>query len=226
MRKPVRNVLIVGAVAVLASGLAVALSVNAQAGTTLGASAAEKGRYFGTAVNTSHINDSTYSAILAREFNMVTPENEMKWDATEPTRGQFNFGPANQVVNRATQIGARMRGHTLVWHSQLPGWVSSISTATDLTNAMHAHINGLMGNYRGRIYAWDVVNEAFADGSGGGLRSSIWTQRLGNNTSWIEDAFRTARAADGAAKLCYNDYNIDDANAAKTRAVLNMVRDF
>jgi endo-1,4-beta-xylanase len=214
-----------GGVCLLAAGLAVILPSTAGAATTLGASAAEHGRYFGTAGNSGKLNDATYSAILAREFNMVTPENEMKWDATEPSRGGFNFASADAVVSRATSIGARMRGHTLVWHSQLPAWVSSVASASDLTTVMHNHINGVMNHYTGRIYAWDVVNEAFADGSSS-LRSSIWTQRLGNNTGWIEDAFRTARAADPAAKLCYNDYNTDNWNDAKTQGVANMIRDF
>src|SRR4029079_14949116 len=137
----------------------------------------------------------------------------------------FNFVSAEAIANRATSIGALLRGHTLVWHSQLPAWVSSIGTASELTTVMHNHINGLMNKYKGRIYAWDVVNEAFADGSSN-LRSSIWTQRLGNNTGWIEDAFRTARAADPAAKLCYNDYNLDNWSDAKTQGVASMVRDF
>src|SRR5512138_2814874 len=224
-RRNFRGALVLGTVGVLAAGIAVTLTSTASAGTTLGASAAERGRYFGTAVAANKLSDSTYSTLLAREFNMVTPENEMKWDATEPSRNNFTFANADAIVNRATTNGQRVRGHTLVWHSQLPGWVSSISTAADLTTAMHNHINGLMSKYRGRIYAWDVVNEAFNDGSST-LRSSIWTQRLGNNTGWIEDAFRTARAADPAAKLCYNDYNTDDFNAAKTQGVFNMVRDF
>ena len=87
---------------------------------------------------------------------------------------------------------------------------------------MNNHINGVMGHYRGNIYAWDVVNEAFAD-SGGGRRPSN-LQSTGND--WIEVAFRTARAADPAAKLCYNDYNIDNWTWAKTQGVYNMVRDF
>jgi endo-1,4-beta-xylanase len=218
-------VLALSAVLLVGAGLAVTLSSTAEAATTLGASAAASGRYFGTAVNSGKLGDSAYGTILAREFNMVTPENEMKWDATEPSRGTFTFGNADAVVSRATSIGARMRGHTLVWHSQLPSWVSSVSTASDLTTVMHNHINGVMGHYKGKIYAWDVVNEAFADGSSG-LRSSIWTQRLGNNTGWIEDAFRTARAADPAAKLCYNDYNTDNWTDAKTQGVFSMVRDF
>jgi endo-1,4-beta-xylanase len=220
-----RRIVLPVAVLAAGAGLTVVLASTANAATTLGASAATTGRYFGAAVNSGKLGDSTYSSILAREFNMVTPENEMKWDATEPSRGTFTFTNADAIVSRATSIGARMRGHTLVWHSQLPSWVSSVTTASDLTTVMHNHINGVIGHYKGKIYAWDVVNEAFADGSSG-LRSSIWTQVLGNNTSWIEDAFRTARSADPAAKLCYNDYNTDDWNAAKTQGVYNMVRDF
>ena len=85
------------------------------------------------------------------------------------------------------------------------------------------HINGVMAHYKGKIYTWDVVNEAFADGDSGGRRSSN-LQRTGND--WIEVAFRTARAADPAAKLCYNDYNIDNWSWAKTQGVYNMVQDF
>ncbi|MFL6140541.1 MAG: endo-1,4-beta-xylanase [Labedaea sp.] len=207
------------------STLALAPSV-AQAATTLGAAAGQSGRYFGAAVAASRLGDSQYSTILDREFSMVTPENEMKWDATEPSRNNFTFGSADQIVSHARSHGQRMRGHTLVWHSQLPGWVSGIGDANTLHSVMNNHINGVMSHYRGQIFAWDVVNEAFADGSGGGLRSSIWTQRFGFTTGWIEEAFRTARAADPAAKLCYNDYNIEDWTTAKTQGVFRMVQDF
>jgi endo-1,4-beta-xylanase len=170
------------------------------------------------------MNDSTYVATWDREFNGVTPENEMKWDATEPSRNGFRFTSADQIVSHAQSKGMKIRGHTLVWHAQLPSWVSGLSTG-DLRTAMTNHINGVMGHYKGKIYAWDVVNEAFADGGAvGSLRSSVFTQKLGNG--FIEEAFRAARAADPNAKLCYNDYNIDDANANKTRGVYNMVRDF
>ncbi|MFG1702602.1 endo-1,4-beta-xylanase [Nonomuraea sp. M3C6] len=204
--------------------LAVSMTTAADAASTLGAAAAEKGRYFGAAVAANHLGESQYATVLDREFNSVTPENEMKWDTIEASRGSFNFGPADQIVNHAQGRGMKIRGHTLVWHSQLPGWVSNLQTATDVRNAMNSHINGVMAHYRGKIHSWDVVNEAFQDGSSGARRSSVFQQRIGN--SFIEEAFRTARAADPAAKLCYNDYNIDDANAAKTRAVYNMVQDF
>ncbi|WP_262380663.1 endo-1,4-beta-xylanase [Nonomuraea sp. PA05] len=189
--------------------------------TTLGAAAAQSGRYFGTAINASKLGESAYTTIANREFNMVTAENEMKIDATEPNRGQFTFTNADRVYNWAVQNGKQVRGHTLAWHSQQPGWMQSLSGST-LRQAMIDHINGVMAHYKGKIYAWDVVNEAYAD-SGGGRRDSN-LQRTGND--WIEVAFRTARTADPAAKLCYNDYNIDNWTWEKTQGVYNMVRDF
>ena len=117
---------------VAAAAAAVLLPGSAQAASTLGAQAAATGRYFGTAVAAGRFGDTTYSTILDREFNMITPENEMKWDTTEPSRGNFNFGPADQIVNHALAHGQRMRGHTPVWHGQLPGWVSSITDANTL----------------------------------------------------------------------------------------------
>jgi endo-1,4-beta-xylanase len=191
---------------------------------TLGAQAAQSGRYFGTAVAAGRLGDGTYTTILGREFNSVTPENEMKWDATEPSRGRFNFGPADQIVNGATARGQRVRGHTLVWHSQLPGWVNSIRDANTLRGVMNNHITTVMNRYKGRIHSWDVVNEAFADGPSGQLRGSVFRDVLGNG--FIEQAFRTARSTDPAAKLCYNDYSIEDWNAAKTQGVYRLVRDF
>src|SRR4051794_18063812 len=89
------------------------------ASTTLGAAATDRGRDFGTAAAAGRLGDSTYSSILDREFNMITPENEMKWDTTEPSRGNSNFGPGDQIVSHASAHGQRMRGHALVWHQQL-----------------------------------------------------------------------------------------------------------
>jgi endo-1,4-beta-xylanase len=197
------------------------LPAQAAAG-TLGAAAQQSGRYFGTAMGSNAINNSTDTTIAAREFNMVTPENEMKPDATEPNQNQFNFSAGDAILNWATQHGIKVRGHTLAWHGQQPGWMQSMS-GTTLRNAMKNHITQVMTHYKGKIYAWDVVNEAYADGNGGGRRDSN-LQRTGND--WIEDAFRTARQADPSAKLCYNDYNTDNWSAAKTQGVYAMVKDF
>ncbi len=210
------------AAGLLASAGTVVLAGSADAATTLGASAAATGRYFGTAVAAYKLSDSVYSGILDREFDMVTPENEMKWDATEPTQGSFSYSSADQIVNHAIAQGQRVRGHALAWHSQQPSWAQNMS-GTALRNAMVNHVTQVATHYKGKIYSWDVVNEAFADGNGGARRDSN-LQRTGND--WIEVAFRTARAADPAAKLCYNDYNTDNWSWDKTQAVYAMVRDF
>ena len=201
-----------------------AFTSNSSTPTTLGAGAAGSGRYFGTAVAAGRLGDSTYSTILDREFTAITPENEMKWDSTEPSRGSFNFGPADAIVDHAAAHGQKMRGHTLVWHSQLPGWVGSINDANTLRSVMDNHITQEMTHYKGKIYAWDVVNEAFADGPSGQHRSSVFQNVLGNG--FIEEAFRTARGVDPGAKLCYNDYNIENWSDAKTQGVYGMVKDF
>ncbi|MFC9691244.1 endo-1,4-beta-xylanase [Kribbella sp. NPDC056951] len=194
------------------------------AATTLGAAAAQSGRYFGAAVSAGKLGDTQYTTILNREFGSITAENEMKWDATEPTRNNFTFSSADRIANHARSQNKLLRGHTLVWHSQLPGWVSGIRDANTLRSVMNNHITTLASRYRGQIHSWDVVNEAFADGNSGELRSSVFRDVLG--TGFIEEAFRTARAADPTAKLCYNDYNIEDWNAAKTQGVYRLVRDF
>ncbi|MDG6107881.1 endo-1,4-beta-xylanase [Dactylosporangium aurantiacum] len=213
-----------GAAGAGALAVVVALGIASSAGaaaSTLHAAAAEQGRYFGTAVAAYKLSDSVYTGILDREFGMVTPENEMKWDATEPSQGSFSYGSADQIVNRALSHNQRMRGHALAWHQQQPGWAQSLS-GTALRNAMVNHITNVATHYKGKIYAWDVVNEAFDDGGSGARRDSN-LQRTGND--WIEVAFRTARAADPDAKLCYNDYNTDGQNA-KSNGVYAMVQDF
>ncbi|SHI13159.1 non-reducing end alpha-L-arabinofuranosidase family hydrolase [Streptomyces sp. 3214.6] len=222
--------MIAASVVLAAAGAAVPLvalaarSPEAAAPATVADAAAGSGRYFGTAVAAGRLGDSTYSALLDREFKMITPENEMKWDAIERSRGSFTFAAADSIVSHASAHGQRMRGHTLVWHSQLPGWVKSITDAGTLRTVMKNHITTEMTHYKGKIYAWDVVNEAFADGDSGQHRSSVFQDVLGNG--FIEEAFRTARAADPAAKLCYNDYNIENWSDAKTQGVYRMVKDF
>ncbi|HWO64959.1 MAG TPA: endo-1,4-beta-xylanase, partial [Umezawaea sp.] len=179
-------------------------------------------RYFGTAVAAGKLGDSTYVGILDREFNMITPENEMKWDATEPSQGRFTYTNGDRILNQGLSNGSKVRGHALLWHAQQPGWAQSLSGSA-LRNAAINHVTQVATHYKGKIYAWDVVNEAFADGGSGGRRDSN-LQRTGND--WIEAAFRAARAADPNAKLCYNDYNTDNWSNAKTQGVYNMVRDF
>jgi endo-1,4-beta-xylanase len=217
-----RAVAVAGIVAAMTAGTAILWQGTSSAASTLGASAAERGRYFGVAIAGSRLSDSTYATIANREFNMVSAENEMKLDATEPNQNQFNFSAGDQIVNWARNNGKQVRGHTLAWHSQQPGWMQNMSGSA-LRNAMLNHVTRVATYYKGKIHSWDVVNEAFADGSSGARRDSN-LQRTGND--WIEAAFRAARAADPGAKLCYNDYNTDNWSHAKTQAVYRMVQDF
>ncbi len=189
---------------------------------TLGAAAAQSGRYFGVAIAANRLSDSTYASIANREFNSVTAENEMKIDATEPQRGQFNFTNADRVYNWAVQNGKEVRGHTLAWHSQQPGWMQSLGGSA-LRQAMIDHINGVMAHYKGKIAQWDVVNEAFADGNSGSparLQPGAQRQRLDRG------GLPHRAPADPSAKLCYNDYNVENWTWAKTQAMYRMVKDF
>jgi len=215
------------AVVFLAVGLLTAGLVSVFAGTahaaasTLGAAAAQSNRYFGAAVAAGKLGDSTYSTILRREFSSITPENEMKWDATEQSRNSFNFSNGDRIANQASSQGAKLRGHALLWHQQQPGWAQGLS-GSDLRSAAINHVTQVATHYRGKVYAWDVVNEAFADGGGGGRRQS---NLQANGNDWIEVAVRTARNADPNPKPFYNDYNTDGVNA-KSTGVFNMVADF
>jgi endo-1,4-beta-xylanase len=133
--------------------------LEARQAQTLNAAMVAKGReYIGTSLTVR--NDNTeQNLIRGPEFGSITPENAMKWDATEPNRGQFSWGGADQVANFATQNGKQLRCHTLVWYSQLPGWVNQINNNATLMQVMTNHINTVMGRYRGKCTHWDVVNE-------------------------------------------------------------------
>jgi endo-1,4-beta-xylanase len=218
-----RPVLILSMAAFAVAGVTVAV-VNAPpsgAATTLGAAAAEQGRVFGTAVAANLLAEQQYTDILDTEFTGVTPENEMKWDATEPSPGTFQFATADAIVNRALDQDMVVRGHALVWHQQLPGYVSAITSAAELREAMNRHIAEVAGHYAGQLEYWDVVNEAFLDD--GSRRDSVFQQVIGD--SYIEEAFAAAREADPDAKLCYNDFSAEGINA-KSTAILDMVEDF
>ena len=161
----------------------------------------------GTAVNTDLLGfDAPYTRILDREFNSVTPENAMKWESIERERGVLDFSAADRLVAHARAHRQIVRGHTLLWHNQLPAWLTSGTfTNAELEAILHQHITDEVSHFRGRIYAWDVVNEAFNED--GTLRDTIWLRQLG--PGYIAKAFRWAHQADPHAKLYYNDYNLE-----------------
>ncbi|SEG90566.1 endo-1,4-beta-xylanase [Nonomuraea solani] len=192
----------------------------AEASGPLRTHAEARGKFIGAALATSPLaNETSYRNIAATEFNQITAENAMKWDATEPSQNQFNFSGADAIVNFATQNNQQVHGHTLVWHSQTPGWVQGLG-ATAMRSAMQNHISQVVGRYASNaaVVSWDVVNEVFDDN--GNMRTSFWYNTLGQ--SYIADAFRAARAADSNARLCINDYNVEGINA-KSTAMYNLV---
>ncbi|WP_246108463.1 endo-1,4-beta-xylanase [Streptomyces sedi] len=177
------------------------------------------GRFMGTAIADGRLGDSTYTGIASSEFSSVTAENVMKWDAIQPQRGQFNLEPANRLMDFAAANAQQVWGHTLVWHSQLPGWVSNGGFGADeLDGIIQDHISTVVGEYAGEIAYWDVVNEVFEDD--GSLRQSVFLNTLGDG--YIADAFRYAEAADPSAKLCINDYSTEHTNA-KSDALYDLV---
>jgi endo-1,4-beta-xylanase len=174
----------------------------------------------GTAVDPVVLaTDPAYGATLAREFSALTPENAMKWGPVHPGEGEWHFGPADQLVAFAEAHRMRVHGHTLVWQTQLPDWLTSALGTRDVARAMATHIETLVGRYRGRVAAWDVVNEAL--GRSGRLRETVFFRALGPD--YLAEAFRLAHAADPAARLYYNDYGAE-GGGRKSDAVYALVR--
>ncbi|KAH6957755.1 glycoside hydrolase family 10 protein [Ilyonectria sp. MPI-CAGE-AT-0026] len=167
--------------------------------------------YIGSATDRGLLQTGKNAAILQANFGQVTPENSMKWDALQPSQGQFNWDNADYLVNWAQQNGKSIRGHTLVWHSQLPQWVKNINNADTLRQVIRTHVKAAVGRYSGKIRAWDVVNEIFNED--GTLRSSVFSNLLGEE--FVSIAFKAAREADPYARLYINDYNLDKAGSSK-----------
>jgi endo-1,4-beta-xylanase len=180
---------------------------------TLRAAGDAAGKLVGTAVQSALLASAQYESIVSREFSYITAEYEMKWNVTEPSPGFNSFGAGDAIVAQALSRGQRVKGHTLIWHGATPSWVNGLGTA-DFRAAFERNIRTVMAHFRGRIDAWDVVNEAVAD-DGSGLRDTVFRQKLGD--SYIADAFRIARAADPHARLFYNDYGGEGLSAKANR---------
>ncbi|MEV8437731.1 endo-1,4-beta-xylanase [Actinosynnema sp. NPDC051121] len=175
---------------------------------------------FGTAVNLAALaDDARYRAWVAAQFDTVTAENAMKWAELEPTRGRYEWGPADALVAFAETNGQRVRGHTLVWHNQNPAWLADVPP-DELGAVLKAHVQTTVRRFRGRVWQWDVVNEVFEDD--GTLRDTAWLRALG--PGYVADAFRWAHEADPDALLFYNDYEVEDVNA-KSDGMYDLVRE-
>ncbi len=210
--------------------------------TPLRAYAAEASKSIGVAVPVWRYDISNPSdpnaALIAAQFNAVVAENEMKFDATEPERGVFNYGDGDRLADFAAANGMAMRGHCLVWHSQVPAWLSSDGKKNDkgwnaaqLTEIMDSHIDNVAGHFAGRVREWDVVNECLdddqsvvrSDPDAFKLRTaSVWTIAIGEE--FIARAFRRAHEADPQARLFLNDYGVEFKGDLKAEAFYNLAK--
>lgn len=166
--------------------------------------------------------DPQLQTTFLESFDGLTPENEMKMGAVEPRRGAFAFAPADRLVDYALGHGKTVRGHTLVWHSQLPGWLTRQRwSRADMLGILHEWIAAIVGRYRGKVVDWDVLNELF-DESGAWRTNSPWYQAIGPDLA--EAALRAAHEADPGARLFINDFDIERPGP-KQDAVFDLVRD-
>jgi endo-1,4-beta-xylanase len=210
------------------------------------------GMLVGTAVRPAQLREAAYAATLAREFNMVEPEDAMKWEVLRPDSQSFDFSQADRLVDFAARYDLKVRGHTLVWHRQNPRWLTQGRFTPDqLAKLLATHIKTVVGHYRGKVFAWDVANEAFDEQVLGKLRDTIWYDRPGidpassyeprasSNTarselearssqqtySYLERCFGWAHEADPQALLFYNEAEAETLGP-KSDAIYAMVQDF
>ena len=192
------------------------------------------GKNFGTCL--SQWGASGLASMAANNFNTLVCENEMKFDATEPNRNQFNYGGGQTIVNLAKQNNMKVRGHTLTWHGQNPDWVSNFKgSRKDWEGILKNHIYNVVGHWKGQIAEWDVVNECLEENNGRAVGDgyqtrtwSVWYQGFGDD-SYIDSAFVWAHQADPDAKLYINDYNIGHWGGGhyengKTHAMYNLAK--
>ena len=191
-------------------------------------SLAPPGLRIGAALNQAQIEgtDAASLAIVTQHFNSITSENILKWALVHPEPARYDFAASDRFVSLGQAHDMLIVGHTLVWHQQTPAWVFTDASGKQADRAavldrMRAHITAVVGRYRGRIHAWDVVNEALEED--GTLRRTPWLAAIGDD--YIARAFALAREADPNAELYYNDYNLwKPAKRAGAIALVNRLR--
>ena len=185
--------------------------------TTLRAYAQKRGLLIGAAVNNGLVREKDYAELLAREFNLLTTENALKWSLIQPEQYRYDWADADELINFALANGMKVRGHTLVWQTQMPDWLKYENwTRDELIAILKEHIRNVVGRYRGRVHIWDVVNEAVINDDGE-VRTPFWYYKLGSD--YVDLSFQLAHEADPDALLFYNDYNIE----YKTAQYRNMI---
>nr|WMX25124.1 endo-1,4-beta-xylanase [uncultured bacterium] len=177
----------------------------------------------GVAVNQRNVTNASQSALVKQEFNSMTAENDMKPEPTEPREGEFNWASADRIANFARQNGIKLRGHCLMWHSQIGKWMYEDNPTKEVFfKRMRNHIHTIVNRYKDVIYCWDVVNEAITDDRNAAdpYRQSPLYKIAGDE--FIAKAFEYARQADPKALLFYNDYN--ECDPVKSKRIYEMVK--
>lgn len=161
----------------------------------------------GTALNNRQIagRDTAAARLIPQQFDAATPENMMKAALLHPEWNRYYFDEADKLVAYAQQHNIKVNAHTLIWHSQLPAFMRRINSADSVRQFMQDHITTVAGRYDGKVYSWDVVNEALNED--GTMRKSVFQQKLGDD--FVVEAFRLAQKAAPHTRLYYNDYNIE-----------------
>lgn len=180
--------------------------------------------YVGAAVAMQPFKDErAYQETLKREFNVCVAENAFKFDSVHPAKDRYNFAETDALVAFTQANGMKLRGHTLVWHKQLPAWLTQGSySRAEAVSLLKDHITTLVKRYQGKIWAWDVVNEAVAEDEAGLRKNSFWYQKIGPD--YLKLAFQFAHEADPNALLYYNDFSAEDTGR-KSKDVYNLVRE-
>lgn len=216
---------VLGATAVVNWGSVEAIAQRATA--LLKQLADRKGLLFGSSLALKYFDQSpAYKQLFVSQCDIATPELHMKWNSLSRQPGVYDFGAADQLVAFCAMNNIRVRGHTLVWHDSLPTWVPGKLSPATARIVMLDHIHKVAGHFAGKLYSWDVVNEALDPGSQrpDGLRASLWLQNIG--VDYIEQAFRAAAAADPKALLVWNENYLEVSNgfgAAKRKALLSQL---
>ena len=223
---PNRRMMIMSA---LAAGGALALGVGPGQGAGSAKSATNARRIpYGAAVRGGALDaDPAYAAAIAARCDLIVPEGALKWPDLRPTRDSFQFEGADRIAAFARAHGLAMRGHTLAWYGAMPAWTEAIDSRVEAERILTTHIETVVSRYRGLIGSWDVVNEAIPDrpASNDDLRPFVWSRTLG--ADYIPIAFRAAAAADPAARLVLNEYDIEFTGArfaARREALLAIAR--
>jgi endo-1,4-beta-xylanase len=196
---------------------------------SLRARAAAHGLYVGSAIDVAVLQrEAVYRDLAAQQFNMVVAEREMKWNILRPSPDRYDFSLGDALIAFARQHRMKVRGHNLAWHEALPDWFAKTVTPSNAARFLTEHVTTVVCHFRGHIHSWDVVNEAILpkDGRLDGLRKSPWLDLLG--PSYIDIAFRAARASDPHTILTYNDYGVEydnDEDAERRKHILTLLEE-